>query len=115
MSELENALLGLETSLDFINETLESNTEYLKMISRELLISNLPQEIHKKQRLLFGYTDYVKNTEKIMVSYMIRLSQEKDGPASEGLKKDIEKYKKEIVDYNDKIDDFIVNYGCVRV
>ena len=112
MSELENALLGLETSLDNINETLESNTEYLKMISRELLISNLPENIRLDQRKLFTNIDLLEIYNSHRSTYLRALGVDPEGPASDGFKEDIKKYS-ELINKYEKENDEYYRKGCV--
>lgn len=114
MTGIEDRLLGIEVSIEALNETLDESSKYLKLISREMIISNLPKEIHDRQRQMFELCDDLTLEQRVLKYYKERLREAKDDLSRDGYKDDIEKKMKKIDDLYTQIGE-LAHEGCIVV
>ena len=112
--DMENRLTNIEVSIDLLSESVDKVADYLKVMSREMIISNLPVELHKDQRELFSLSDDLHIQQFMLKHYRERLFESKDDVSSEGYKFDIEKKEKRIEELSTEIAKLVIK-GCVRI
>jgi cell division FtsZ-interacting protein ZapD len=114
MNRTDDRLMSIEVSIDSLVESVDKTADYLKIISREMIISNLPKELHKDQRKLFSVADDLSIQQYMVKIYKSNLRSAKDDVSADGFKFDIEQKEKRIKELYADIGQ-LVNKGCVMV
>jgi hypothetical protein len=111
---MENKLINIEVSIDSLTDSVEKVADYLKVMSREMLISNLPVELHKDQRQLFKLSDDLQIQQFFLEYYKKKLDDAGDDVSSDGIKSDIENKEKRISELYNEIYK-LTSKGCINV
>lgn len=111
---IESKLEDIEIAIENMNETIEESSKYLKLISRELIVSNQVHQLREKQRKMFELCDDLDLQQRMLKYYKERLSEAKDDVASDGYRFDIEKKTKKIDELYEEIG-LLSNDGCIVV
>lgn len=111
---IDSKLEDIEIAIDNMNDTIEESSKYLKLISREMIISNLPQHLHKDQRQMFVVCDDLSLQQRMLEFYRERVEDAKDDVSSDGYKEDVERKEKIIDQLRNEIGN-LLNKGCIRV
>lgn len=111
---IESKLEDIEIAIENMNETIEKSSKYLKLISHEMIISNLPQNLHKFQRRMFEICDDLTLQQYMLKHYKERLQNAKDDASSDGFKADIQHKEQKIERLYEEIGT-LSNMGCIVV
>jgi hypothetical protein len=111
--KIKNSGMDIELELININSNLEKANISLERMSQEMLISNLPKEIHKDQRKLFVLVKMNDDLNYLISKRELLIEKNPNDVAVDGFKDDIARWEKTRSE-NLKEIFALTNKGCVR-